>query len=31
MRAVIYTGGTVRIEAITEHPKPDDLSIAADS
>ena len=31
MRAVIYTGGTVRTEAITEHPKPDDLSIAADS
>ena len=31
MRAFIYTGGTVRIEAITEHPKPDDLSIAADS
>ena len=31
MRAFIYTGGTVRTEAITEHPKPDDLSIAADS
>ena len=31
MRAFIYTGGTVRTEAITEHPKADDLSIAADS
>ena len=31
MRAFIYTGGTVRIEHITEHPKADDLTIAADS
>ena len=31
MRAFIYTGGTVRTESITEHPKADDLSIAADS
>ena len=31
MRAVIYTGGTVRTEHITEHPKADDLCIAADS
>ena len=31
MRAFIYTGGTVRIENITEHPKADDLCIAADS
>lgn len=30
MRAFIYTGGTVRIESITEHPKADDLCIAAD-
>ena len=31
MRAFIYTGGTVRTEHITEHPKADDLCIAADS
>ena len=31
MRAFIYTGGTVRTEHITEHPKADDLTIAADS
>ena len=31
MRAFIYTGGTVHTESITEHPKADDLSIAADS
>ena len=31
MRAFIYTGGTVRTENITEHPKADDLCIAADS
>ena len=31
MRAFIYTGGTVRAEYITEHPKADDLCIAADS
>ena len=31
MRAFIYTGGTVRIESITEHPKADDITIAADS
>ena len=30
MRAFIYTGGTVRAEYITEHPKADDLCIAAD-
>ena len=30
MRAFIYTGGTVRIESVTEHPKADDLCIAAD-
>ena len=30
MSAFIYTGGTVRIESITEHPKADDLCIAAD-
>ena len=30
MRAFIYTGGTVRIEYITEHPKAYDLCIAAD-
>ena len=30
MRAFIYTGGTVRVEFITEHPKADDLCIAAD-
>ena len=31
MRAFIYTGGSVRAEYITEHPKADDLCIAADS
>lgn len=31
MRAFIYTGGPVAAELITEHPKADDLSIAADS
>lgn len=31
MRAFIYTGGKVFIENITEHPKGDDLKIAADS
>ena len=31
MRAFIYTGGNVRTELITEHPKADDLVIAADS
>ena len=31
MRAFIYTGGAVRAEFITEHPKADDLCIAADS
>ena len=30
MRAFIYTGGTVRTESVTEHPKADDLCIAAD-
>ena len=30
MRAFIYTGGAVRTEFITEHPKADDFSIAAD-
>ena len=31
MRAFIYTGGSVFPENITEHPKGDDLRIAADS
>ena len=31
MRAFIYTGGSVRTDRITEHPKADDLRIAADS
>ena len=31
MKAFIYTGGAVRIDGITEHPKSDDLRIAADS
>lgn len=31
MRAFIYTGGTVIADGITEHPKNDDLRIAADS
>ncbi|MBR6782058.1 MAG: thiamine diphosphokinase [Clostridia bacterium] len=31
MRAFIYTGGAVRVEFITEHPKADDITIAADA
>ena len=31
MRAFIYTGGTIDKSSITEHPKSDDLRIAADS
>ena len=31
MKAFIYTGGTVDAAYITEHPKGDDLKIAADS
>lgn len=31
MKAFIYTGGAVDVSAITEHPKSDDLRIAADS
>ena len=31
MKAFIYAGGAVRIDGITEHPKSDDLRIAADS
>lgn len=31
MRAFIYTGGDIYPENITEHPKSDDLRIAADS
>lgn len=31
MRAFIYTGGNVTPEFITEHPKNDDITIAADS
>lgn len=31
MRAFIYTGGKINIDNITEHPKGDDLIIAADS
>ena len=31
MKAFIYTGGKIRSENITEHPKGDDLVIAADS
>ncbi|MCQ2428491.1 MAG: thiamine diphosphokinase [Clostridia bacterium] len=31
MKAFIYTGGTVHPDFITEHPKGDDLVIAADS
>lgn len=30
MKAFIYTGGKIYPENITEHPKPDDLRIAAD-
>ncbi|MCQ2353963.1 MAG: thiamine diphosphokinase [Clostridia bacterium] len=31
MRAFIYTGGNVTPEFLTEHPKNDDITIAADS
>ncbi|MBP5174219.1 MAG: thiamine diphosphokinase, partial [Clostridia bacterium] len=31
MKAFIYTGGTVYPDNITEHPRGDDLVIAADS
>ncbi len=31
MKAFIYTGGKINISGITEHPKSDDLTIAADS
>lgn len=31
MRAFIYTGGNIDVNGITEHPKSDDLRIAADS
>lgn len=31
MRAFIYVGGTIYPENITEHPKADDITIAADS
>lgn len=31
MRAFIYTGSIIHPDNITEHPKPDDLCIAADS
>lgn len=31
MKAFIYTGGAVRVDGICEHPKADDLRIAADS
>ncbi len=31
MRALIYTGGCVYAEGVTEHPEQDDLVIAADS
>lgn len=31
MRAFIYTGGKVFVENITEHPKSDDIKIAADA
>ncbi len=31
MRAFIYTGGSIDISGITEHPKSDDICIAADS
>ncbi len=31
MRAFIYTGGQIHAAHITEHPKADDLTIAADS
>ena len=31
MKAFIYTGGAIRKDNITEHPKADDICIAADS
>ncbi len=31
MRAFIYTGGKIHAENITEHPRSDDLTVAADS
>lgn len=31
MRAFIYVGGSIRPENITEHPKSDDITIAADA
>ncbi len=31
MRAFIYTGGQIHPENLTEHPKADDLTVAADS
>lgn len=31
MRAFIYTGGSVDVGRVTEHPKADDIRIAADS
>ena len=31
MKAFIYTGGSIEVKNITEHPKSDDLCIAADS
>ncbi len=31
MRTFIYTGGSVDVSGITEHPRPDDLCIAADA
>ncbi len=31
MRAFIYTGGKIHADNITEHPKADDLTVAADS
>ena len=31
MRALIYTGGTICPEGITDHPRGDDITIAADS
>jgi thiamine pyrophosphokinase len=31
MKAFIYTGGNINVANITEHPKSDDLCIAADS
>ncbi len=31
MKAFIYTGGAIRPDGITEHPRTDDLRVAADS